>query len=71
VYLAAKDNRDSWGMCTTSVECKTILIVMLMIMSGMDPHMISWNPRWVWLSFGLRFVVVSFNRFWVGHSETP
>jgi hypothetical protein len=28
-------------MCTTSTECKTIIIAMLMVMSGMDPHMIS------------------------------
>jgi hypothetical protein len=36
-------------MCTTSAECKTIITVMLTVMSGMDPHMISWNLRWVWL----------------------
>jgi hypothetical protein len=36
-------------MYTTSAECKTVIIVMLMVMSGMDPHMISWNLRWVWL----------------------
>jgi hypothetical protein len=40
-YLAIKDNRDSWGMCTTSVECKIVITVMLTVMSGMDPHMIS------------------------------
>jgi hypothetical protein len=40
-YPAIKDDHDSWGMCTTSVECKTIITVMLMVMSGMDPHMIS------------------------------
>jgi hypothetical protein len=28
-------------MCTTSLECKTIIIGVLTIMSGMDPHMIS------------------------------
>jgi hypothetical protein len=39
-YPAIKDNCDSWGMCTTSVECKTVTAV-LTIMSGMDPHMIS------------------------------
>jgi hypothetical protein len=38
---ATKDDHDSWGMCTTSVECKTVITVMLTIMSGMDPHMIS------------------------------
>jgi hypothetical protein len=36
-------------MCTTSVECKTVITVVLTVMSGMDPHMISWNLRWVWL----------------------
>jgi hypothetical protein len=40
-YLAIQGNHYSWGMCTTSVECKTVIIVMLMVMSGMDPHMIS------------------------------
>jgi hypothetical protein len=40
-YLAIKDDRDSWGMCTTSAEGKTIITAMLMVMSGMDPHMIS------------------------------
>jgi hypothetical protein len=29
--------------CTTSAECKTVIIVVLMVMSGMDPHMISGN----------------------------
>jgi hypothetical protein len=42
-YLASRDDHDSWGMCTTSVECKTNLTVVLTIMSGMDPHMISGN----------------------------
>jgi hypothetical protein len=40
-YLAIKDNHDSWGMCTTSTEFKTIITVVLTVMSGMDPHMIS------------------------------
>jgi hypothetical protein len=40
-YLATEDDRDSWGICTTSAECKTITIAVLTIMSGMDPHMIS------------------------------
>jgi hypothetical protein len=38
-------------MCTTSAECKTIITAVLTVMSGMDPHMISWNMRWDW--FGL------------------
>jgi hypothetical protein len=41
-YPAIKDDRDSWGMCTTSAECKTVTVV-LTVMSGMDPHMISRN----------------------------
>jgi hypothetical protein len=40
-YLATEDDRDSWGTCTTSAECKTVITAMLMVMSGMDPHMIS------------------------------
>jgi hypothetical protein len=43
-YLASKDDHDSWGTCTTSAECKTVITVMLMVMSSMDPHMISENP---------------------------
>jgi hypothetical protein len=42
-YSASKDNHDSWGTCTPSVECKTIITVMLTVMSVMDPHMISGN----------------------------
>jgi hypothetical protein len=30
-------------MCTTSVECKIVITVVLTVMSGMHPHMISWN----------------------------
>jgi hypothetical protein len=40
-YLAIKDDRDSWGMCITSAECKTVITVVLAVMSGMDPHMMS------------------------------
>jgi hypothetical protein len=57
-------------MCTTSVVCKTVITAMLMVMSGMDPHMISWNLRSAW--FGLvGFVEVGFFRLWVDHGETP
>jgi hypothetical protein len=45
----SEDNHDSWGTCTSSAECKTVIIVMLMVMSDMDPHMIS--GTWDW--FGL------------------
>jgi hypothetical protein len=40
-YPTIKDDRDSWGMCTTSAECKTVITTVLTVMSGMDPHMIS------------------------------
>jgi hypothetical protein len=40
-YLASKYDHDSWGMCTSSAECKTVITAVLLIMSGMDPHMIS------------------------------
>jgi hypothetical protein len=38
--LATKDYHDSWGMCTTSIECKTVITVTLTVMSRMDPHTI-------------------------------
>jgi hypothetical protein len=40
-YLAIKDDHDSWGMFTTSADCKTVITAVLTVMSGMDPHMIS------------------------------
>jgi hypothetical protein len=40
-YSAIKDDRDSWGMCTTSADYKIVITVVLMVMSGMDPHVIS------------------------------
>jgi hypothetical protein len=40
-YPAIKDDRDSWGRCTTSAECKIVITAMLTVMSGIDPHMIS------------------------------
>jgi hypothetical protein len=40
-YPAIMDDRASWGMFTTSSECKTIIIAVLTVMSGMGPHMIS------------------------------
>jgi hypothetical protein len=36
-----KFDRDSWGMCTTSAECKTVITAAVTVMSGMDPQMIS------------------------------
>jgi hypothetical protein len=40
-YLAIKGDRDSWRMCTTSAECKTVITAVLTVISGTDPHMIS------------------------------
>jgi hypothetical protein len=41
-----------------------------MVMSGMDPDMISWNLGWVMIKFWFGFVEVDFIRLWVGHGET-
>jgi hypothetical protein len=46
-YPATEDDRDSWGTCITSAECKTVITVVLTVMSGMDPQMIS--GTWVGL----------------------
>jgi hypothetical protein len=64
----SEDDHASWVTCTTSAECKTVIIAVLTIMSGMDPHMFSWNQRWVWFGW---VVEVVFIRLWVGHSVTP
>jgi hypothetical protein len=45
----SEDNHDLWVTCTTSAECKTVITVVLTVMSGMDPHMISGNPRFGWV----------------------
>jgi hypothetical protein len=45
----SKDNHDSWVTCTSSAECKTVITAVLTVMSSMDPHMIRWNLRWVWI----------------------
>jgi hypothetical protein len=67
----SEDNHDSWVMCTTSAECKTVITVVLTVMSGMDPHMIRWNLRCVWLDLVGWFVEVDLIRLWVGHGVTP
>jgi hypothetical protein len=67
----SEDNHDSWVTCTTSAECKTVITAVLTIMSGMDPHMISWNLKrvgFVWFGW---LVEVDFIRLWVGHGVTP
>jgi hypothetical protein len=66
----SKDNHDSWGTCTTSVECKTIVTVVLTFMSGMDPPMVSGNQGWVFVKSWLGCVEVGLIRLWVGHGET-
>jgi hypothetical protein len=45
----SEDNHDSWVTCTTSAECKTVIRAVLMVTSGMDPHMISGNPTFGWV----------------------
>jgi hypothetical protein len=67
----SKDNHDSWGMCTTSAECKIVITAALMVMSVMDPHMISGNLGWVFVKSWLGCVEVGFIRLWVSHGETP
>jgi hypothetical protein len=67
----SEDNHDSWVTCTTSTECKTIIIAELTVTSGMDPHMIRWNLRWVWFGMVGWFVEVDLIRLWVGHGVTP
>jgi hypothetical protein len=67
----SKNNHDSWGICTTFIESKTIITIVLMVMSGMDPHMISGNLGWVLVKSWLDCVEVGFLRLWVSHGETP
>jgi hypothetical protein len=49
----SEDNNDSWVMCTTSAECKTVITAVLTVMSSMDPHMISGNTGFGLAWFGL------------------
>jgi hypothetical protein len=63
----SEDNHDSWVMCTTSAECKTVITAVLTVMSGMDPHKISGNTG---LGLVWWVVEVDFIRLWVGHGET-
>jgi hypothetical protein len=57
-------------MCTIFAECKTVIMVMRTIMSGMDPHMISGNLRSVLVKSWLGCVEVDFIRLWASHGET-
>jgi hypothetical protein len=60
----SEDNHDSWVTCTASAECKTVITVVLTVMSGMDPHMISGNSGFglvglsKWISLGCGSVTV-------------
>jgi hypothetical protein len=63
----SKDNHDSWETCTTSADCKTVIITVLTAMSDMDSHMISGNLGWVLGKSWLGYVEVGFIRLWVGH----
>jgi hypothetical protein len=45
-------------MCTTSAECNTVITAMLMVMSGMDLHMISGIQDGFWLSLWLGCIKV-------------
>jgi hypothetical protein len=67
----SEDNHDSWVTYTTSAECKTVITVVLTVMSSMDPHMIRWNLRWVWFGLVGWVVEVDLIRLWVGHGVTP
>jgi hypothetical protein len=63
----SEDNHDSWVTCTTSAECKTVITVVLMVMSGMNPHMISGNLGFGWVGLSKWMFI----RLWVGHGEIP
>jgi hypothetical protein len=67
----SKDNHDSSRTCTTSTEWKIVITIVHIVMSGMDPHMISGNLGWVFVKSWLGCVKVGFIRMWVGHGETP
>jgi hypothetical protein len=67
----SKDNHDSCGTCTTSTECRTVITAVLIVMSGMDPHMISGNQGWVLVKSWLGCIEEGFIRLWVGHGDTP
>jgi hypothetical protein len=70
-YPASKDDHNSWGTCTTSVECKTVITIMLTIMSGMDPHMISGIWDGVLVKSWVGLCQSGFTRVLASHGETP
>jgi hypothetical protein len=58
-------------LCVTYAECRIVLIVVLMLMSAMDPCMISWNLGSSLVTSWVGFVEVGFTRLWVDHGENP
>jgi hypothetical protein len=56
-------------MRTTSIECKIVITVVLTVMSGMYPHMISETWDGFCLNLWLGYVEMGFIRLWVGHGE--
>jgi hypothetical protein len=66
----SKDNHDSWGTCTTSAECKTVITTVLTVMSSMDPHMISGNYDGLLVKSYVGLCRSGFTRLWVSHDET-
>jgi hypothetical protein len=53
-------------MCTTSVECKTVITTVLTVKSGTDPHMTSRDFGWFGISSVVR--ISSWNPIRVGDS---
>jgi hypothetical protein len=62
----SEDNHDSWVTCTTSTVCEIVITVMLTVMRGMDPHMISGNPGFGWAGLvGLsKWILLGRGRSW-------
>jgi hypothetical protein len=53
------------GECVQPLQCQTVMTVVLTVMSGMDPHMISGRLGWVWFGW-----VWSGQFYWLGQSST-
>jgi len=47
-HPAIRDNHDSWGMCTTSAECKTVITAVLTVMSGPENSQNNWLLMAIW-----------------------
>jgi hypothetical protein len=58
MFVALKVNNQ---VCTTSAECRTVMIAVLIVMSGMDPHTI----RVTWIGMvGMLEVGLKDKSFW-------